>query len=126
MSWSGGDAAWSRSLVRAMATAENGGPGSMDDVTSDADLAAIAEEYWEAKLAASPLLASFLGDHCFDDRADDVSAESEQRLRSVWVGLRDRAAAVATDGLSETDRDTRELSRSWTTTSGASTCGCGS
>jgi uncharacterized protein (DUF885 family) len=70
-------------------------------------LAGIADEYWEAKLAASPMFASFLGDHRYDDRADDVSAE-EQWLRSTWVGLRDRAAAVV-GGLSETDRVTRDL-----------------
>ena len=73
-----------------------------------ADLLAIAEGYWQARLAASPLFAAFLGDHRFDDQADDLSAEAEQRLRSTWVGLRDRAAAVD-DELSETDRATRDL-----------------
>jgi uncharacterized protein (DUF885 family) len=77
-------------------------------MTTDADLAGIAEEYWETKLAASPLFASFLGDHRYDDMADDLSAEAEQRLRSTLVGLRDRAAAVA-GGLSDTDRTTRDL-----------------
>jgi uncharacterized protein (DUF885 family) len=71
----------------------------------------IADEYWEAKLEASPLFASFLGDHRYDDRADDLSAEHERRLRSAWAALRERAAAV--DGgngeLDETDRATRDL-----------------
>jgi hypothetical protein len=72
----------------------------------------IAAEYWEAKLEASPLFASFLGDHGYDDRADDLSADAERRLRSVWVGLRKRAAAV--DGGSvvvrdATDRASRDL-----------------
>jgi uncharacterized protein (DUF885 family) len=70
----------------------------------------IADEYWEAKLEASPLFASFLGDHRYDDRADDLSADEERRLRSVWVGLRERAAAVGGDGeLDETDRASRDL-----------------
>ncbi|MGH9230305.1 MAG: DUF885 domain-containing protein [Acidimicrobiales bacterium] len=83
----------------------------------------IADEYWEAKLEASPLFASFLGDHRYDDRADDLSAEAERRLRSVWVGLRERAAAVdggnggnvgnvgnvENAGLDETDRVSRNL-----------------
>jgi uncharacterized protein (DUF885 family) len=71
----------------------------------------IADEYWEAKLEASPLFASFLGDHRYDDRADDLSAEEERRLRTVWVGLRERAAAVAAGNgaLDETDRATRDL-----------------
>ena len=72
---------------------------------------AIADEYWEARLEASPLFASFLGDHRYDDRADDLSAEEERRLRSVWVGLRERAAAVDGDNgeLDETDRASRDL-----------------
>ncbi|MGH8773710.1 MAG: DUF885 domain-containing protein [Jiangellaceae bacterium] len=78
-------------------------------MTASDDLRAIADEYWEAKLEASPLLASFLGDHRYDDRADDVSAESEQRLRSRWVELRDKTAAVATGSLGETDQVTRDL-----------------
>ncbi|HEY6414803.1 MAG TPA: DUF885 family protein, partial [Acidimicrobiales bacterium] len=71
----------------------------------------IADEYWEAKLEASPLFASFLGDHRYDDRADDLSADEERRLRSVWAGLRERAAAVASGNgeLDETDRASRDL-----------------
>ncbi|HJU97141.1 MAG TPA: DUF885 domain-containing protein [Jiangellaceae bacterium] len=78
-------------------------------MTASDDLRAIADEYWEAKLEASPLFASFLGDHRYDDRADDLSAEAEQRLRSRWVELRDRAATVVAGDLDETDTVTREL-----------------
>jgi len=80
----------------------------MAAMTVNVDLAGVADEYWEAKLAASPLFASFLGDHRFDDRADDLSAEAEDRLRSTWVGLRARAVAID-DELSDTDRVTRDL-----------------
>jgi uncharacterized protein (DUF885 family) len=75
------------------------------------DIRTIADEYWEAKLEASPLFASFLGDHRYDDRADDLSADQERRLRPVWVGLRERADAVdgGNGGLDETDRATRDL-----------------
>jgi uncharacterized protein (DUF885 family) len=71
----------------------------------------IADEYWEARLEASPLFASFLGDHRYDDRADDLSAEEERRLRTVWAGLRERAATVeaGNGALDETDRATRDL-----------------
>jgi uncharacterized protein (DUF885 family) len=78
-------------------------------VTASADLRAIADEYWEDKLEASPLFASFLGDHRYDDRADDLSAETEQRLRSRWVDLCDRAAAVDAGDLDDTDTVTRDL-----------------
>jgi hypothetical protein len=57
---------------------------------------ALADEYWEARLEASPLFATFLGDHRYDDRVDDLSAEAERRHRDLWAGLRARAAASAT------------------------------
>ena len=80
----------------------------MGSVTANDALRAITDEYWEAKLEASPLFASFLGDHRYDDRADDLSAEAEQRLRGTWAALRERASAL--DGeLDETDRVTRDL-----------------
>ncbi|WP_165368226.1 DUF885 domain-containing protein, partial [Phytoactinopolyspora endophytica] len=69
----------------------------------------IADEYWQVFLDSQPLYASLLGDHRYDDRADDLSAEAEQERRRRWVELRERAAAVAEDGLSETDRLTRDL-----------------
>jgi hypothetical protein len=81
---------------------------SMAAMTVNDVLAGIADAYWEGKLAASPLFASFLGDHRYDDRADDLSAEAEQRLRSTWVGLRERAVAITAE-LSDTDRVTRDL-----------------
>ena len=80
----------------------------MGSVTANDALRAITDEYWEAKLEASPLFASFLGDHRYDDRADDLSAEAELRLRGTWAGLRERVSAL--DGeLDETDRVTRGL-----------------
>ncbi|MGH8825131.1 MAG: DUF885 domain-containing protein [Jiangellaceae bacterium] len=78
-------------------------------MTASDELRAIADEYWEARLEASPLFASFLGDHRYDDRADDLSAEAEQRLRARWVGLRDRLAAVSDTDLDDTDQVTRDL-----------------
>lgn len=78
-------------------------------MTGSDQLRQVAEQYWEARLEASPLMASFLGDHRFDDRADDLSAAAEQRLRSRWTELRARAAGVSEQGLSETDTVTRDL-----------------
>ena len=69
----------------------------------------VADDYWETRLVASPLSASFFGDHRFDDRADDVSAEAEQAQRTAWRTLAERADAVPTGELDDTDRDTRDL-----------------
>lgn len=78
-------------------------------MTAAERLRAIADEYWEARLGASPLSAAFLGDHRYDDRADDLSAEAEQRQRARWAELLDRAAAVPEGELDETDTATRQL-----------------
>ena len=75
---------------------------------ASATLRALADEYWEARLEASPLFATFLGDHRYDDRVDDLSAEAEQRLRATWVGLRERAAALDAS-LDDADAVTRDL-----------------
>ena len=70
---------------------------------------AVADEYWNAKLEASPLFAAYLGDHRFDDRADDMSAEFEQQMRERWVEFRERAAAVPAGELDDTAAVTRDL-----------------
>ncbi|HEX6418246.1 MAG TPA: DUF885 domain-containing protein, partial [Acidimicrobiales bacterium] len=77
-------------------------------MTAHDELCKLADEYWEARLEASPLFATFLGDHRYDDRVDDLSAEQERRLRSRWASLRQRAAALDGD-LDETDLGTRDL-----------------
>ncbi|WP_426573705.1 DUF885 domain-containing protein [Aquihabitans sp. McL0605] len=69
----------------------------------------VADRYWEARLEASPLFATFLGDHRYDDRVDDLSAEGEARQRATWLGFLAEAEAIPADGLDETDRVTRQL-----------------
>jgi uncharacterized protein (DUF885 family) len=78
-------------------------------VTESADLRAVADEYWEAWLEASPLYASFLGDHRYDDRADDVSVGAEHRLRARWAELRDSANTIPANSLDDADRVTKDL-----------------
>jgi hypothetical protein len=71
----------------------------MRDMTSSGRLRELAERYWEARLAASPLFATFLGDHRYDDRVDDLSAEADVALRITWETLRTEALAIDVDGL---------------------------
>ncbi|HEX6233177.1 MAG TPA: DUF885 domain-containing protein [Jiangellaceae bacterium] len=78
-------------------------------MTAEEQMRAIADEYWNAKLEASPLFAAYLGDHRFDDRADDMSAEFEQQMRERWVEFRERAAAVPAGELDDTAAVTRDL-----------------
>ncbi|MEO6627833.1 MAG: DUF885 domain-containing protein [Aquihabitans sp.] len=69
----------------------------------------IADRYWEARLEASPLFASFLGDHRYDDRADDLSEAAAAGQRASWVALHAEAESVDLEGLDATDRVTRSL-----------------
>ena len=74
---------------------------------TDDTIPGLAEEYWEAQLEASPLFATYMGDHRYDDRVDDLSVETEQAPGHV-----DRLGSgpAALDGiLDETDAVTRDL-----------------
>jgi len=72
----------------------------------DQSLRALAEEYWETLLEASPTTATILGDHRYDDRIEDLSAEAETALRHRWDSIRRRLATFAGDGLEADDRVT--------------------
>src|SRR5215210_649889 len=75
----------------------------------DEPLRHLAEEYWETVLEASPSTATLLGDHRYDDRLEDLSAEAEQRLRVRWQSLRDRLDEVDRGGLDVGDLVTQGL-----------------
>src|SRR6476659_4817866 len=79
------------------------GPVSTDDIRD------LAEEYWQARMEQSPIFATFLGDHRFDDRVDDVSVEADARRRAIWADLHGRTTAVGADGLATADQVTRSL-----------------
>lgn len=78
-------------------------------MTADATLRSLADRYWEARLEASPLFATFLGDHRYDDRVDDLSSDADQAQRATWGAFREEAEAIDADALDETDRVTRLL-----------------
>ncbi|HKE15914.1 MAG TPA: DUF885 domain-containing protein [Kofleriaceae bacterium] len=75
----------------------------------DAGLAALLREHWEWSMERSPVWATTLGDHRFDDRLDDNSAEA---IAAERVRVRDflgRAKALPADSMSHGDRITLEL-----------------
>lgn len=76
---------------------------------SDADLRRIADDYWEAVLDASPVYATFVGDHRYDDRMDELSEEAEVAHLAVVTAVGDQAAAVDPATLSPGGRVTRGL-----------------
>ena len=69
----------------------------------DENLRNLAEEFWETLLEASPSTATLLGDHRYDDRLEDLSADAEQALREKWASLRERVEAVPRGGLESDD-----------------------
>jgi uncharacterized protein (DUF885 family) len=76
------------------------------------DLIRLADEYWDGLMAAYPTTATLLGDHRFDDRIEDWSAEAEDRLRAEWVALAERVDAVDPVALGAEARVTHTLLRS--------------
>jgi uncharacterized protein (DUF885 family) len=75
----------------------------------DESLRALAEEYWETLLEASPSTATLLGDHRYDDRLEDLSEEAEQRFRVRWASIRGRLGDIPRDGLEPNDLVTHGL-----------------
>jgi uncharacterized protein (DUF885 family) len=76
-----------------------------------AALLELAERYWETELEEYPTMATFLGDHRFDDRIEDVSVEADARRRAVWSELLSAVEAIDTEALDRDERVTRALLR---------------
>jgi uncharacterized protein (DUF885 family) len=75
----------------------------------DTTIAELAADYWEARLQASPTLATYLGDHRFDDQIEDLSEEGEAAQRSTWARLLERVEGVDRSALDQSDRVTLGL-----------------
>ncbi len=73
---------------------------------SDETLRSLAEEYWETLLETSPSTATLLGDHRYDDRLEDLSADAERVLRDRWASIRSRLSEIGPDRLDVGDRVT--------------------
>ncbi len=75
------------------------GPGS-------AALAALADEYWQRRLAAEPIEATLLGDRRHDDRLPDPSPEANEAEIAKLDDLDRRARALDAEHLGDVDRVT--------------------
>jgi uncharacterized protein (DUF885 family) len=78
-------------------------------MTSDPAVRDLTDRYWEHRMETSPLFACFLGDHRFDDRADDLSLEAEARQRRAVEAFRTEAAGIDPAPLDGSDRVTLGL-----------------
>ncbi len=75
----------------------------------NADLRALAEEYWKAELASSPIGALMLGIHDYDEEMDDASLEAEDDRIAELRGFAAKAAAFDPATLSADDKITRDV-----------------
>ncbi|TLG00297.1 DUF885 domain-containing protein [Nocardia cyriacigeorgica] len=73
------------------------------------ELGVLADRYWDTVLAASPNLATLVGDHRFDDRVEDLSMSAEQGLTASFVALRERVSGLDSAVGSESENITRRL-----------------
>ncbi len=75
----------------------------------DQELREIADGYWEAVMEASPVYATFVGDHRYDDRMDELSEAAEVANLAAVGAWADQAEAIDPGDLSAGGRVTRGL-----------------
>ena len=81
----------------------------METTAQADDLRSLADEFWQAFVAANPTWATTLGDRRFDDRLEDLSpAAVDTRIRDL-DRLLARVIAIDPAGLSPRDRVTRTM-----------------
>jgi uncharacterized protein (DUF885 family) len=76
---------------------------------SDAEVRELADAYWELQMKASPVFATFVGDHRYDDEMDDLSHDAELAFADKAALIRWDLARVDPAGLSQSARVTRGL-----------------
>jgi uncharacterized protein (DUF885 family) len=76
---------------------------------ASADLARVAEAFWQDLLRDAPVLATILGDRRHDDRLDDNSPDGIARSEAMLRAHLDAARAINPEGLSPAERVTRKM-----------------
>src|SRR5437762_9050845 len=79
-----------------------GQPVSPADATAQAR--ALFADYWQSLLREFPEIATFVGDHRYDDRLSDQSAAAVERRRMMRAEFLDRATKLDAAALSPADR----------------------
>jgi len=79
-----------------------GQPASPADATAQAR--ALFADYWQSTLREFPEIATFVGDHRYDDRLSDQSAAAVERRRVMRAEFLDRATKVDAAALAPADR----------------------
>jgi uncharacterized protein (DUF885 family) len=76
---------------------------------ANASLRALLADHWEDTMRRSPIWASRLGDHRWDDRLDDNSPEALAAARQARVAFLRRAEAVPAGELDDQNRANLEI-----------------
>jgi uncharacterized protein (DUF885 family) len=84
------------------------GHGSAQAQAPSKDLAALAEDFWQASLSMSPVMATSLGDRRYDAYLSDNSPEGIARNRAIIETFLGRARAIPAEGLNAEDKLTRQ------------------
>lgn len=71
---------------------------------SDSILAEVIDQYWAFQLQENPLLATFVGEHAYDDRLAEVTVAAEQRRARYRKELLQALVALNRAQLSEADQ----------------------
>src|SRR5207237_8161816 len=70
-------------------------------------LGPLAKAYWEAYLRQSPLFATAIGMHGFEDRLSDITPEGRAQWIAELEAFHKRAIAIPEEGLRPAERTTR-------------------
>jgi uncharacterized protein (DUF885 family) len=80
-----------------------------DTGLAEAQLADLAERFWDGYLEAYPIFATIIGDRRFDDRLPDRSADGRQSQLAWYLEIERAARAIDPEALSPGRRVTRQM-----------------
>src|SRR5262249_11935271 len=83
----------------------------LDSLSVSTTLHQLAEEYWEGVLRRNPILATFYGDHRYDDQLPDVSASARAAEQQELRAILERLNTIDLNGLELEDHITASMLR---------------
>ena len=96
---------WGMFVAASTASGASGTSGT----SASEQIHALFDEYWEDRLERYPTWATYLGDHRYDDRLEDLSESADRELQEALTGFLERARTIDASTLSEMDRVSAEL-----------------
>lgn len=81
----------------------------MTNLRAAADLAALADRFWNAYLEAAPIFATIIGDRRFDDRLPDHTREAHAQQAAAFEAMAEAARSIDPQALSPAEQITRQM-----------------